>query len=742
LVLPRRLKIQPPQAAGRLPLVRARAPGALAYAGFAEASIFPKERSSTMRKTALLVASLLSAATLAAQSGSETLKSPDSKLEIAFETLASPPAPAGAPAGAAAGQAARGAPPAPQPSAQGGQLTYRVSFNGKPLLLSSQLGLDFQGHQPLGTDVRIVSAERSQHDETYRLVWGKNNPVRDRYHALRLTVEDNAAAGFSTGRRLIIEARAYDDGVAFRYVAPEQLGRNSQSGLAMREFRLVRELTNFRFASDATVYPLYRNSNRTSYEGDWVKTHLTRLLLDKLIGLPLLAEVPGAGWMAITEADLDQYAGMYLVNASGQNSNTTLSLYLSPRLDDPALAVSALLPHHSPWRVLMIGEHPGRLVESNIILNLNPPCAIADTSWIKPGKAAWNWWSGTSTTGGPPNLKPGMSAETLNYYIDFAARSGFEYMLVDAGWVGRDNNILVPRPELNLPEIIRYAGSRNVRIWLWLHWTTADRQMADAFPLYEKWGIAGVKIDFMDSNDQRMVDFYHRVARLAAEHHLMVDFHGAYPPTGLRRTYPNVLTHEGVLGLEYNKWSALPDPDHNTMIPFTRGLAGPMDYTPGGFGQVTREEFVSRSRDPVVMGTRAHQLALFVVLESPFQCVADKPGAYENEPAFEFIKQVPASFEETRVLSGQPGEHVVIARRLGKDWYLGAITNWSPRQVEIPLAFLGPGQFIAEVYADAPDAAAAPKHVTIEKRNVNAGTKLKLDMATGGGCAIRFRPAS
>jgi alpha-glucosidase len=535
-----------------------------------------------------------------------------------------------------------------------------------------------------------------------------------------------------------MEARAYDDGVAFRYVVPEQLGRNSQSGLAMREFRLVKELTSFRFPTDATVYPLYRNSDRTSYEGDWVKTHLNRIILNQLIGLPLLTEVPGVGWMAITEADLDQYAGMFLVNSAGQ----TLSVHLSPRLDDPALAVSSLLPHNSPWRVLMIGDQPGRLVESNIILNLNPPCAIADTSWIKPGKASWNWWSGTSVAGGPPDLQPGMSTATMNYYADFAAKSGFEYMLVDAGWSARDGNILASNPQVDIPEIIRHAGSKKVKVWLWLHWTTADRQMSDAFPLYEKWGIAGVKIDFMDSNDQRMVDFYHRTAKLAAEHHLMVDFHGANPPWGLQRTYPNVLTHEGILGLEYNKWSALPDPDHNTMIPFTRMLAGPLDYTPGGFGQVTRAEFVARQMDPVVMGTRAHQIALFVVLESPFQSVADKPGAYDNEPAFEFIKQVPTSFEETRMIGGQPGEHAVIARRLGKDWYLGAITNWSPRQVEIPLTFLGPGQFTAEVYADAPDAATAPKHVTIDKRNVNANTKLKLDMAPGGGCAIRFRPAS
>ena len=430
-----------------------------------------------MRNTALLIASLLSAVPLAAQSGSETLKSPNSQIEITFETLALPPAPVGTPA------RGRAAPAVPQPSAQGGQLTYRVSFNGKPLLLSSQLGMDLQGHQVLGTDVRIVSADRSQKDETYKLVVGKNNPVRDHYNALRLTVEENA----TTGSKLVMEARAYDDGVAFRYVVPEHLGRSSSSGSAMREFRLVKELTGFHFSTDATVYPLYRNSDRTSYEGDWVKTHLTRLLLNRLIGLPLLTEVPGVGWMAITEADLDQYSGMFLVNTSGENSNTTLSMHLSPNLNDPALAVNSLLPHNSPWRVLIIGDQPGRLVESNIILNLNPPCAIADTSWIKPGKASWGWWSGTNVTGGPPGLRPGMSTGAMNFYTDFSAKSGFEYMLVDSGWAaGRGSQILTPGP-VDMAEIVQHASSKNVKIWLWLHWSTTDQWMSEAFPLYEKW---------------------------------------------------------------------------------------------------------------------------------------------------------------------------------------------------------------------------------------------------------------
>jgi alpha-glucosidase len=455
---------------------------------------------------------------------------------------------------------------------------------------------------------------------------------------------------------------------------------------------------------------------------------------EELIGMPFLIEIGGAGWIGITEADLDDYAGMYLTNPSG---GTGLEVRLSPSLTEPDIAVSGAVPHKSPWRVMLIGDQPGRLIESNIVMNLNPPSAIKDTSWIKPGKSAWNWWSGDGTTG--PGVRGGMDNATMKYYIDFAGASGFEYMLIDAGW-SAPNDVTRSIPRIDIPELVRYAAAKNVKVWIWLHWTSVDRQMNEAFPIYEKWGVAGVKIDFMDSNDQRMVSFYHRVAKYAAEHHLMIDYHGAYPPTGMQRTWPNVLTHEGVLGEEYNKFSGLPDPDHNVMIPFTRGLAGPMDYTPGGFDQQTRADFVTRNNDPMVMGTRAHQLALYVLLESPLQMVSDRPSAYTGEPAFDFIKAVPTDWDETRVVLGEVGKYIAIARRHGKEWYVGAISDWSARKLELPLSFLGAGTYTAETYADAPDASTAPKHTTIGKKRVERGGTLTLDLARGGGFAAIFRP--
>jgi alpha-glucosidase len=339
-----------------------------------------------------------------------------------------------------------------------------------------------------------------------------------------------------------------------------------------------------------------------------------------------------------------------------------------------------------------------------------------------------------------------MNTATMKHYIDFAAEARLEFMLIDAGWSARGQNgvsrdITKTRPEIDMPDILRHAKSKGVGVWLWAHWTAIDGQMDQAFPLFEQWGVVGVKIDFMDRDDQWMVDFYRRVVTKAVEHHLMIDFHGAYKPDGLRRTYPNLMTREGVMGLEYLKWSARTTPEHNVMLAFTRMLAGPMDYTPGGFNNVTRAEFQPRMKQPMVLGTRAHQLALYVVFESPLMMVSDYPEAYKGQRDFDFIRAVPATWDDTRAVNGRVGEYVTVARRKGSSWYLGAITNWSGREIDLPLGFLGAGEYIADIYSDAPDAEANPKHTTIEQKRLRNTTRLKLTLAPGGGAAIRFQPA-
>ncbi|HUX28977.1 MAG TPA: glycoside hydrolase family 97 protein [Terracidiphilus sp.] len=612
-------------------------------------------------------------------------------------------------------------------------LHYAVLFHGKELIESSPLGLELEGQPALGPGMHNVGMQAESVDQSYTIPVGKTSTVRDHYNGVRADFED------ASGRKLTVEVRVFDDGAAFRYIVPDQP--------SLKHIRIAHELTEFTYAKDATTYPLLLNGFQSSYEDSYQLRMVSGLHPDWLVGLPYLAEEPGLGWVAITEADIDNYAGMYLRKAKARFGVRT---ELSPRVDEPGVAVDATTPVSSPWRVLLIGDEPGRLIESNIVLNLNPPCKIADTSWIRAGKSAWDWWSGEAAPS--VSFKTGMNTATMKHYIDFASASGFPYMLVDAGWAlanrrGPEDyaavaDITKVTPAIDMPELLRYAKEKHVKLWLWAHWTSVDKYMDQAFPLFEKWGIAGVKIDFMNRDDQWMVGFYHRVVEAAAAHHLMIDFHGAYKPDGLRRTYPNLITREGVMGKEYLKWSARVTPPYNATLPFTRMLAGPMDYTPGAFGNANRENFVARNFEPMGLGTRAHELALFVVLESPFEMVSDYPEHYQGQKEFDFIKQVPATWDEVRVISGRPMENITLARRSGKDWYVGSLTNWDARTVEVPLSFLGDGDYEAEIYSDAPDAAQEPTHTTFSKLTVNRNSVLTVNMVSGGGNAIWIHPAS
>jgi alpha-glucosidase len=612
-------------------------------------------------------------------------------------------------------------------------LGYSVTFHGKPLIDESQLGLDLEAHSPLGPGMHLVDAKTGTTDESYTIPVGKTKEVRDHYNSLAADFSDDS------GAKLSVEVRAFDDGVAFRYLVPEQPSLSS--------VRISGERTQFRYSKDATLYPLVVNGFQSSYEDDYQMRTVGGLHHDWLVALPLLGEVPGVGWVAITEANIDNYAGMYL---RSEKQLFTLKATLSPKVDTPDVAVETKTPFTSPWRVLMIGDAPGRLIESNIILNLNPPSKIADTSWIRAGKSAWDWWSGDFATG--VSFTPGMNTATLRHYIEFASDSGFPYMLIDAGWAAptpgaKPGDYADPadithfHPNVDLPELLRYAKEKNVRIWLWSHWTSVDKYMDQAFPLFEQWGVAGVKIDFMNRDDQWMVDWYRRVVEKAAEHHLMIDYHGAFKPDGLRRTYPNLMTREGVMGKEYSKWSDRVTPVHNTTLPFTRMLAGPMDYTPGAFNNSNLENFVARQVMPMSLGTRAQELALYVVFESPLEMVSDYPEIYKGQKDFDFIKQVPATWDEVRVIDGLPMRYITLARRSGKDWYVGSLTNWDERNTKVPLDFLGEGKYIAEIYADAADAASHPTHTLITTRAVDRSTVLDVHMVSGGGNAIWIHPA-
>jgi len=619
----------------------------------------------------------------------------------------------------------------PQPYLSGERAYYRITYKGKPVLVDSPLGLDFKGARPMDRDFEVVGTDVHSRDDTWTNPFGAQRNIRDHYNQLRISLREREAPR----RRVDLILRAYNEGVAFRYFLPVQEG--------LDKFTLMAENTGFYFARDASAYALNLGRFNTSNEGEYGRTSLNEIKPESIINLPLLVELPGGPWVGLLEADLTDYAGMYVGGVPGVENALISKLSTGPgRMDE---VVSASTPKTTPWRLLLMNDRPGALIESNyVVLDLSAPSALSDTSWIKPGKAAWDWWSGSFARN--VDFKPGMNTATMEHYIDFAAEHHLEYMLVDAGWSpGQDEyshlaDITQYKPQVDVPGIVAYAKPKGVKVLIWLHWTSVKKYMDRAFPLYEKWGVAGVKIDFMDRDDQEMVNFYEEMVRQAAQHHLVVDFHGAYKPTGLRRTYPNLLTREGVMGMEYSKWSERVTPEHDVTIPFTRMLAGPMDYTPGCFNNTTREQFKPRSVEPMCQGTRAHQLAMYVVFESPLAMLSDYPESYGSKPGVDFLEKVPTVWDETKVLNGEPAKYLTVARRHGDSWYVGAMTNWDARDLEIPLDFLGSRSYEVQIFADGADADQVATSLSNEKRFVRENEKLRVHLAPGGGWAAIFTP--
>lgn len=597
-------------------------------------------------------------------------------------------------------------------------LAYSVAFDGKPLIVPSPLGLRLCEGRVLSHGLRISSVAKDSVDRHYTLIVGKVRRARDRCNQFRLELEETRPA--RDRHKFQLTFRAYDDGVAFRY----RLRRRHR-----REALLIEdELTCFNFADDHGCWGLSLARFDTGHEGEFRFMRATTIGEGDLLDVPLVCGTEAAVF-AIAEADLNDYAGMYL-RGRGKPA-PGVQIRLSPRLDDPTVAVhgrpgSDLL---SPWRVLMIADRPGDLICSTIMTSLNPPSRIKDPRWIQPGKYAWDWWSGGVVTGVEP---PGMNDAVIEDFIDFAAETGLQYMLIDAGWYVGDVTRCIPA--IHLPALVDYGRRRNIGLFVWVHWKALDAQMDEALALYQHLGLKGIKVDFMDRNDQEMVAFYHRLLVKAARHRLLVDLHGAYPPTGLSRTYPNLLTQEGVLGAEYNKWGARVTATHNVTLPFTRMLLGPMDYTPGGFRHVDPRDFVARNELPLVQTTRGHALAMYVVYDSPLVSLADTPDAYRGQAGMDFLRAVPTSWDETRVLAGDIAEFVVIARRSKGGWFVGAMTNEAARTVKVPLDFLGSGQFIARIYADGD----TPSALAITERTVDRRDTIEMRLAPSGGGAIEL----
>lgn len=580
---------------------------------------------------------------------------------------------------------------------------------GEQILAPSPVGLDLHG-AALGP-LKLVGVKRIKQDRTIPLIATKARAARDRYNGAAITFAETTGAK----RRLTIEARAYDDGVAFRYLLPEG-----------QKVELKGEKTTLLLPNDPQCEV---TEHATSHENEWPSRKISQLDKSKLYDFLLLCpSASGRTHFAVTQSDFTAYAGAALEPVDGG-----VKVRVIPRHDRKDVAVVSPNGLRSAWRVVMMSDRAGDLIESNLVGNLAPQ-ATGDFSWVKPGLAAWDWWSGP-TAGEKPTM------ERFKRFIDFAAASGFPYFLIDAGWpinatpccdADPKTDITRPNPAIDMPALVKYAADRGVGLLLWAHWKHVEPRMEEVLDTYQRWGIKGVKVDFMERDDQEMVEFYVRLARETAERGLLLDMHGAFHPMGLSRTYPNYITQEGVLGLEYNKWSGRVTPSHNVKLAYTRMLLGPLDYTPGGFRHNTSEPYAPREVMPFTRTTRGQALAHYVVYESPLQMVSDDPSAYENAAGFDFIKQVPAAWDETQFLDGTPDSHIVLARRSGRNWYLGAMTNEQERVVDIPLSFLPPGSFQATIWQDG----AGANDVERVVRQVTRGDRLTIKLARAGGAAV------
>jgi alpha-glucosidase len=609
---------------------------------------------------------------------------------------------------------------------------YTVLFKGDLLVTPSSLHLSFQDGSLFRDGFVLGPPAFDAADDEYQLVVGKARRVRNHYREVTIPLEE----GGGQRRQICIVARAYDDGVAFRFVYPKQENWNS--------YDLCDEQTGFNLAGDPILRTLFLPNHTTSHEGEYTALKLSMVREDTLMDVPTLCEWDDGSYMAITEAALVDYAGMYLVKCDG-----TLTTRLSPLPGGSGVAVKATMPHQSPWRVLMIGDRIGTLLESNILTNLNAPCAIDDVSWIEPGKTTFSWWNGNITP--DTTFAPGNNFATHKYYIDFCAAHSFKYhTVVEYGgqpWYMSDGTVFTstqnadvtrPVPGLDMERICDYAASKGVGVRVWVRWEALYHQLDSALAQYQEWGIRGMMVDFLDRDDQEMINIQVEILRKAAEHRIHIQFHGVNKPTGLHRTYPNEFTREGTLNYEANKWALRVDPDHDINIPFTRMLAGSTDYHLGGFRAVARADFKVQYTRPLMLGTRCHMLAMYVVLENYLGMVCDFPDAYSGQPGLDFLKHVPTVWDETKVVGGKPGEWLSIARRRGVDWYVGTITNNSARTVTIDLGFLPEGEFIADMYSDEADSAVNPNNLTQRREVVRRGDVLIIAMVGGGGHAIRI----
>ena len=597
-------------------------------------------------------------------------------------------------------------------------------------------GVFFGGVQP----VRKVT--RRSVSETINTVIYKKAQVKDEYNEIVLKF-----------KQFSVVFRAYDAGMAYRFISHLK-----------GEYHIEYEMAEFNFAQDWNMWVAYVAQHTETLEGQFYNsfenryeyTPLSKWNKDRLAFLPLMVDGPNGKKMVITEADLLNYPGMYLYNAGDdhdltgrfapypdevkQGGHNSLQMEVQSRYDYIARCNGG---ESFPWRIVAVSENDTQMADNDMVYRLATPADPAkDWSWVKPGKVAWDWWNDWNIDG--VDFVSGINNDTYKYYIDFASANGIEYVILDEGWsVNGKADLFQVVPEIDLPMLVEYASERNVGLILWAGYWAFDRDMEKVCEHYSKMGIKGFKIDFMDRDDQYMVDFHRRAAEMTAKYQMLADFHGSYKPAGLHRTYPNVINFEGVHGLETMKWSdaSVDQVIYDVTVPYIRMMAGPMDYTQGAMRNATRSNYHPVYNEPMSQGTRCRQLAEYVVFESPLNMLCDSPSNYMREQeCLKFIADIPTVWDETKALCGEVGKYIVMARRSGDTWYVGGLTDWHASSMEISLDFLPEGEYVIEMYVDGPNAYRIARDYRKVTSDLPSDRKLSVDMAPGGGFAAVISP--
>jgi alpha-glucosidase len=608
----------------------------------------------------------------------------------------------------------------------GDEITYSISQNGTSLLKNCQLSLTTEKHGILGKKSRLKKGKTTTTNQTHHpVVRQKSKEIKDHYNQLVLIFKE----------KFSIEFRAYNEGVAYRFVTRQK-----------KDLRIIRENGTYNFPEGYHVYFPEESKMFSHNEREYLYLPVKDIEKTRFCSLPALIKATNGTNILITESNLRDYPGMWLQGTGGNGFKAIFQAYPKQAMQtsDRDVEVNECEYYFAdtegsrtfPWRILAISEDDAGLVTNQLSWLLASENRIEDPSWIKPGKVAWDWWNYNNIYG--VDFRAGINNDTYKYYIDFASQYGIDYVILDEGWYEL-GDLLDVNPDIDVQELVDYGKKKDVGIILWVVWKTLDDQLEEALEQFEKWGVVGLKVDFMQRDDQWMVQYYWKIAREAAKRKMLVDFHGSYKPSGLRRTYPNVLTREGVRGLEWNKWSDVITPDHDLTIPFIRMVAGPMDYTPGAMVNAQKDNFHAIFSRPMSQGTRCHQLAMYVIYESPLQMLADNPSNYQRETeCMEFLTVVPVQWDKTMVIEAKVGDYLVMARENGGEWYIGAMTDWTEREFEILLDFLEEGTYNIDIWQDGVNADRYASDYKKLSGEVSKGETLKLTMAPGGGYVARI----